>query len=281
MRIIDTMDGIEAMASAYDGNSDNLLPLWKTYMENMPKIRDLCESDLEEGDLERVVPIMHEALTVKLPAMREAHVNFKKAVFKIETAFHELCGGKEDTALYYYMGLANAAGWAAMIDGEGAMLIGAAKIAELGWQGEDQMLGLVSHELAHDAHRILRGESISKDFDTMEDTWAWRLYIEGFAQKNQQLLQGNGDYHQDDGEWLDYCRRNLDRLKNVYKERLVEGKSAQDFYGDWTKFEGVADLGYYLGAVWVSALQERYTNEQIARFELDKIKSEVYDFLNS
>jgi hypothetical protein len=283
MKIIDTMNEIEIMAATYDGNKSTIMKLWRDYMKVRPKLQKLCEEDMvgvEEED--RYVSLMHDALTVNLDKVREAHKNFLKVVGRVEEKFSALFETEEEVDLYFYMGLGNGAGWAATIDGKGSMLFGAEKIADLGWQESSTMLGLVSHELAHEGHRLLRGQPISQNFTKESDTWVWRLYTEGFAQKFQQVLQGDESYHQnkEDGVWLSYCEENCTRLKEVYKQRILNEESAQDFYGDWTKFENQADLGYYLGSVWVDELFKKFTIKEIAVLPFEKVKSELFKFLD-
>jgi len=282
MNIIDTMSRIETMISDYKGDVEQIRPLWKSYIETLPEVERICEEDVAEYDTQDVFPpVIHRALTCDANLVREAHRNFLAVVDVIKEPFSKICPKDSAIDLYFYMGLANGAGWATTLNDRGAILICCAMVAKLKWHSYDQMLGLISHELAHEAHRVLRGEDIDKEFEKEEDKWIWQLYMEGFAQRVQQLIQESDSYHQDDGKWLAFCTSNVHRLKSVYKERLVADESLNDFYGVWNQYEGYSDLGYYLGSVWIDEMLKVDSLEEIASFSVEVIKVKVYEFFSN
>jgi len=102
----------------------------------------------------------------------------------------------------------------------------------------------------------------------------WKIYIEGFGQRAQQVISYNDRYHQDDGQWLKYCEANEKRLKDMYYDLTVNKKSTQDFFGDWCHIEGYSDIGYYLGSKWMDKLHKDFTFEEIAKLDLEEINKE-------
>ncbi|MCH4886749.1 hypothetical protein EZV73_04175 [Acidaminobacter sp. JC074] len=281
MKIINTFEGILSLADEYKHLDCDYIEIWDKYMSEYPRLRDLCYQDmLEFNQMDYVHRDADYALTSGLDKVKQASENFNKVSFLIKDRFNEFCPYGDQINLYFYMGLSNAAGWATEIDDVGTILIGAEKVVSLDWHGYSQMKNLIAHELAHEAHRLFRGESIDQTFDQPDMASIWQIYIEGFGQRAQQLISDDSNYHQDDGKWLEFCQSNEERLRSLYYELTINNKSTQDFFGDWCKIEGYSDIGYYLGSKWVDRLHETYSFEEIARFDYDKIKQEFIRFFS-
>ena len=247
---------------------------WRAYAERIsPSLRQLVETDAATYDLQRqVVPVVDDALRQR-DKLGMAHQSFLAAVERLPERIREVFGIDMDVDIVFYLGLCNGAGWATMLDGRDAVLLGVEKIVELDWCDEASMRALLYHELSHIWHRLAGAAQVAA---TPGDKGLLQLYREGFAMYGEQLLCGDPDiFHQDDGQWLPWCRANAAMLKGEYLRRIEAGESVQDFFGDWCRFLDHADVGYFLGNDFVRTLACRYTPEQIARLETDALWREV------
>lgn len=92
----------------------------------------------------------------------------------------------------------------------------------------------------------------------------------------EQLLCGKDDfYHQNKGNWLEWCKENQSFLYKEYIRRIDCGESVRDFFGDWSNYQGKSDVGYYLGCEFVKTLLEKYTLNQLANLSLSEIEGQL------
>ena len=57
--------------------------------------------------------------------------------------------------------------------------------------------------------------------------------------------------------------------------RGAAGESVQPFYGDWCQWEGHSDVGYFLGALLIRSLTEKYTLKELANLSLETVEEKV------
>lgn len=271
MRIIDTA---EQAGRLFFGRPFDLAA-WRGYAEGIsPELARKCLEDVQkysfEGD---VLPVLQASLA-KPEKLRELHESFCGAVESLRQNAPALFGKEPDIAIVLYLGLCNAAGWAAELDGSPAILLGMEKIIELDWCDETAMKALLFHELGHLWHESVRGGWPEGALAVVQ------LYEEGIAMVCQQQLAGDPElFHQDKNGWLGWCRENEPMIKAVYLERLESGESIQDFFGDWVRFQGQPDVGYFLGRQFVRRLLERYTLQEAAVLPMAAVEKELLDFL--
>lgn len=248
----------------------------KIFRRNYAKsVFPILPVDTAGYDIEgQILPILHDALSNKFDRIRSAHENLSNCVVELQDKANGLFRMDMEITILYYLGLCNGAGWATKLDGKNAILLGAEKIAELGWHEPDTMCNLLGHELAHLIHFEMR-----KDLSRCHNLAIWQLYTEGFATRYSQLLYKKGLYSQNKNGWLNFCRCHLDEIKADYFRHLQSGEQTANFFGDWNSWNGVSDVGYYLGREWICELQKRYSNEELARLPTDLLENEIYMFL--
>lgn len=256
--------------------------LWNEYIDSCAaEIKLIVLQDSQRYDFEcEIKPVLVNAF-IKEPALLDlAHHNFVKVIAEINERFTLCFPQSGEIAVYFYAGLCNGAGWATTIGNVKSVLLGAEKIVELKWQGEAELESLICHELCHIAHEDLRGGFVNFGLDERANQAVWQLYIEGFAQRYEQVLAGkDGYYHQDKNGWLNWCRENKSALAAAYHDKIRSNESVQEFFGDWSSFMGHPDTGYYLGCEFILSLEQRYSRNEIACMNYDEIYLRVVSFL--
>ncbi len=275
MKIVDTAGQAEGefFGRPFD------LAAWQRYAESIsPELARKCLEDTEKYSFEQqVLPVLQASLD-KPEKLRELRASFCSAVEALRLNAPSLFGGEPNITIVLYLGLCNAAGWASKLEGSPAILLGIEKIIELDWCGEAAMKALLFHELGHLWHEFLRGPL--EDWENERQRAVLQLYVEGIAMVCQQRLAGEPElFHQDKGGWLAWCRENESEIKAAYRERLEAGESIQDFFGDWVRFRGQPDVGYFLGRQFVRRLLERYTLPGAAKLPYGVLEKELVDFL--
>lgn len=238
IEIVDTYEEIKALLA--QGGFD--MERWKRYAAAVaPGLPALIRRDIQEYDFERqILPVIrffyaHEAL------LDEAHASFVQITKDLSARSRDV-----NSQVIFYMGLCSGAGWATVLDGVPAVLLGAEKIVELHWTDRQSMAGLIYHELGHQWH--FQHRTAAGFAQTPRGQALWQLYTEGVAMYFEQELYGEAHfYHQDRGGWLCWCEERRAELARAYLRRLDAG-GAEDFFGDWRSYEGHSDVGYYLGA---------------------------------
>ncbi|MCI5654784.1 MAG: hypothetical protein MR311_11035 [Lachnospiraceae bacterium] len=150
-----------------------------------------------------------------------------------------------------YLGLCNAAGRVTMIHGRRVILLGIEKIMELNWCDINSMTGLIIHELGH-VYQAQYGV-MDLQTDSVADQFLWQLFTEGVAMVFEQKVMGDPEYfHQGNCEWKNWCRQNIKLIKHSFVNDLkTMTHENQRYFGDWVRFYGYGDTGYYLGTVFV------------------------------
>lgn len=280
MRIIDTTK--EMFSSYNEGGFD--IEKWGAYIDSCaPGVKELCLADMREvigagysweGDFLPVlnaVPREREKLSELLRSFREITKDLDARIIK-------RFGRSVDADIILYLGLCSGAGWVTPVNGRTTVLLGIEKILELGWQGLDAMIGLIVHELGH-VYQAQYGV-LEREFDNNSDKLLWQLFTEGVAMVFEQEVCGAPDYfHQYDAEWMDWCGENEEKLKRAFRKDLKTMTPAdQRYFGDWVRFEGHGDTGYYLGARFVRYLLLEDGFDSIIGYGIDRVKKGFSEF---
>ena len=60
-------------------------------------------------------------------------------------------------------------------------------------------------------------------------------------------------------------------LAKEYLRRIIENDSVQDFFGDWCRFMGHSDTGYFLGCRFIRHMLESYSLKEIATMDIELV----------
>ncbi|MFU8796318.1 MAG: hypothetical protein ACNA7X_03345 [Dehalococcoidia bacterium] len=179
-----------------------------------------------------------------------------------------------------YVGIGCGAGWATQYGSSPACLLGLEKIAELGWDSEDRLRELLSHEVGHLVHMKWRDEL--GIFEAHEEDPLFLLLSEGFAKRCEYLIFGAETWNQSDGEdWVHWCGRNKAWLAREYLNRVDERQAMNDFFGDWLDIRGRKQTGYFLALAFIRWLEEKYDTRQIAVLGSEVLQEEARSYLSS
>lgn len=242
---------------------------WATeYMARWPEllakqVEDYAAQGLDWRQVarERVFPY----LAARLPAMRKAYQNLLEVGEPVGCRAQEVLGFEGIVVLVLYGGIGCGAGWATLLDGEPAILLGLENIAECGWSGREAIRGLVAHEMGHQVHQWWRTQDGKP---AGRGPW-WQLYEEGFAQYCEALLLGAGNWHQANGceGWLEWCRAHKGWLAAEFLRTVDAGQPVHAFFGSWFEIEGMKETGYFLGYEVVRELARGLDWQAIALLE--------------
>lgn len=281
LKSIDTFNEIVAMRKKLTEGTSDVLKCWKEYSSPYNEIQQKCLVDSEEYDFDKKIrPVIVDSLTSNFNKIEIAHDNFIELIENLNNNFHNIFSIDEDIYIYFYLGLCNGAGWATEVNSHQTVLIGVEMVAELNWHEEEEMIGLIYHELSHVAHSILRNQTLDIQFKTQKEQSIWQLYIEGFAQRYEQILYEDGFYHQDKDGWLKWCQGNHGEICRDYLARIKNNISTQCFYGSWVDFKGYSDVGYYLGCEFVKDISNIYSTKKLASIEMCELETLVINYLN-
>ncbi|WP_150265990.1 hypothetical protein [Paenibacillus tepidiphilus] len=282
MQIIDTFGSMIELREQILREPERYFDYWEDYAVNcFPELKHMLEVDSQAYDRERDIrPVALAVLTSGWTLLQETHYHLETLIPEIQERFASLFPASREVLVYFYIGLCNGAGWATKVGNTNAVLLGAEKIVELKWHTREAISGLLCHELCHIAHSDLRRTVLDNTYSGMDQRAVWQLYIEGFAQRYEQVLLAQDDfYHQDDHGWLDGCQRNRAILAKEYLRRIRLRESVRDFFGDWNSFQGRPDTGYYLGREFIASLEPEYSVEELARFRSEEITPLLVAFL--
>ena len=281
MNIIDTTP---FMLSCFDSGAFSLAK-WEDYMaSHIPGAKKLCLDDMRETlaagfswekDFLPVLNGVFENAEKREEALRSFYAVTENLDARLKKRFHKTV----DADLILYLGLGNGAGWVTPVDGRESVLFGIEKIVELDWCSLDAMNGLILHELGHLYHRQ-HGNWLNKP-ESGADSFILQLFTEGIAMVFEQELAGGAEYyHQYDGEWKAWCDENAEHIKQSFFNDLSGMTNEnQRYFGDWARFEGRGDTGYYLGARFVRFLMRRAEFDELVCFELPDIKRGFEEFM--
>ncbi len=282
-RVIDTTPLIP-----FSGAADSFdLPRWEAYMDfALPGAKEQCLRDMEECVAagypweEAFLPVLHTAIR-NADTRQETVRAFHRATDGLEQRLCLIFGRAPDVDVILYLGLCNGAGWATEADGRPAVLLGLEKIIELGWYGLGDMNALILHELGHLYH-FQFGTDL-RALESTPDALLWQLFSEGVAMVFEQDALGDpGFYHQDKDGWREWCEQNLGEIAARFASDLAHmTPQDQNYFGDWVRFEGRPDVGYYLGARFVRfiLLSDRF--DCVIRFGIADIRAAFDRFVRS
>ena len=251
---------------------------WIEYARSIsPGLPEKCivDSSLYAFD-DEVLPVVSHALEDR-DRMKHLSSLFDLLTHELKDRLHVLFEHLPDISIILYVGLCNGAGWATELDSKDTVLLGAEKILELKWDTEEQMRALIFHEIGHIWHKYEGGDSFEAK-SPKEVAIRW-LFREGIAMICEQVLCDNMQYYHQGAEWAYWCRINLNEIKREYLRRIECDESVQDFFGDWSRFMGQPDVGYYLGSEFIRYLLERYTLKEAASLKYEQLLSEFKCFV--
>ena len=281
--MISIKDTTETMLSSFDGDRFDL-ERWKAYIDKAaPGVKELCLEDLGEcldaglSWENDYLPVLHQVL-IDTEGRNCTIEEFHRAADGLDERINDVFGRTVDADLILYLGLCSGAGWAVSLERRSAVLLGVEKILELKWYDPDSMNALILHELGHiyqEQYGVLRRET-----DNSADEYLWQLFTEGIAMVFEQEVLGNPDFfHQSEDGWRDWCRENLRHIASSFREDLPAMMlSDQRYFGDWVRFEGRPDTGYYLGTVFVRHLLETESFDDVIAWDTDRVKAAFEEF---
>lgn len=282
MNIVDTYP---AVLTAYDGTCFSF-EKWKKYIDTeLPDISRMLVSDvrkcLETGKVSwdrDYLPVLDQVACNHV--LREnAHTSFCRATENLEHTLSVQFGKKLDVDIIFYLGLCNGAGWVTEYCGHNAILLGIEKIMELNWCSLDDMYGLIYHELGHCCQK--QYGILERNFEHEADSFLWQLFTEGIAMYFEQSLVGDTNYyHQDKDGWRAWCDDHLEQIKADFNHDMKTMTFAdQRYFGDWVKYNGHCDVGYYLGCRFVRYILSMYGLDEIICFDIDMVKKLFLQFV--
>lgn len=282
MKITDTFDKIESL---FENGCFNM-QRWNAYAGSIhPGLAELCHDDVREvlstGEFsweENFMPVLNAVFAD--PAKREAaHESFLAATCGLEEKITAVFGRAPDVEIIFYVGLCSGAGWVTPLGGKTVVLVGLEKIMELNWHDENSMLGLLYHELGHvyqDQFGVLE-----RDLPEGRPSFLWQLFTEGIAMVFEQDVAGQRDvFHQYDEAWKTWCCEHFDQIRRDFDADLpTMSFENQRWFGDWVRYCGRGDVGYYLGCRFVRFILEKYAFDEILSFEIDQVDAMYRQFI--
>lgn len=283
MRIINTSS--DFLSVFEDGHFN--LEKWETYIDKwVPGAKKLCQNDLKEcieagySWNDDYLPILNAVFTNN--EKREETVRtFCEIVENLDEKIIQVFGKTVDTDIVLYIGLCNGAGWVTKINDKTTVLLGIEKIMELDWCDKDNMTGLIIHELGH----VFQSQygCLYHNSKSTQEKFLWQLFTEGVAMVFEQEIVGNSEYfHQDKNGWKKWCDQNFELIKNSFYHDLINmTQENQRYFGDWVRFEGHGDVGYYLGTRFVRYLLKYDRFESIINYTVERVWTGFNQFMNS
>jgi len=281
LKVTDTT--AEMMDSFASGVFD--MERWKDYIDKaVPGARELCFGDMQECieagfTWEKdFLPVLNKVCSdseSREQTVREFHEITDGLDERIVAAF----GRTVDVELILYLGLCNGAGWVTEIGGKTVVLLGIEKIIELGWYDRESMIGLIVHELGH-VYQAQYGV-LQRETESMREHFLWQLFTEGIAMVFEQEIVRDCEYfHQDNGGWKAWCDDNFELIKKSFDRDLdVMTDDNQRYFGDWVKFNGYGDTGYYLGTKFVRFLLKEDSFDNLVKYDLGEVAAGYERFM--
>jgi len=283
---MNVIDLSEQMLSAYENGRFDL-EKWKNYMSRcLPGAEALCLADMREvldagySWEKDFLPVLN-AVTQNADKREEAVASFRRVTETLDERITARFGKTVDADLVLYLGLCNGAGWAASVNGKPVVLLGIEKIMELNWCDVTAMTGLVIHELGHvyqEQYGVLR-----REFTARREKFLWQLFTEGVAMVFEQEVIGDPAFYQQDVDgWKQWCDENSALIRQSFCADL-DGMTQdnQRYFGDWVRFHGHGDTGYYLGARFVRFLLEADAFDNIIGYGIEEVQAGFDRFLEA
>lgn len=257
--------------------------MWKVdYMRKYPELLAKQIKNYEEMkiDLQVVAKNTIPLLSQRLKLMQSARENILQIYEPIYSAAVERLNLDFGITLVIYVGIGCGAGWATRYDNQPAILLGLENIAEEKWHTKPKLKGLISHEIGHLAHMKWRNEW--KSFEKSCDDPLFRLYVEGFATRSEQLILREESWHMAPSKvWLSWCRRHKSWLAREFFARLENRASVNDFFGSWLSIQGKKQTGYFLGHTFICELEKIYACRSMALLDFKTVRRLGEQYLRS
>ena len=215
---------------------------------------------------ERVFPLLEERLSI----MTEARNRLLPCIGPIHEKTQEAL--KLDLNILYviYVGIGCGAGWATTLEEQPACLFGLENIAECGYTTEEALAGLTAHEIGH----LLLSQRRQRHGLAAGGGPFWQLYDEGFAVRCEQIVLGDGSWHEQNGQegWLDWCTANKAWLAAEFLRLVDNGQPVNSFFGSWFSIKRRSGCGHFLGCEVIRSLEQAVDFEEIALLPRDEIE---------
>ncbi len=279
--VVDTYPYFRRVWERYGGcGVDVFLEKWiEEYMSLFPELFRLVKGCYGDGWREVARSRVFPRLDGLISSIESAYSNLFSVIPEAYGRSMEFWSVDVEVVFVVYVGVGCGAGWATDYCDRYAVLLGLENIAELGWCGVDDLMGLVLHELSHVVHAYLRGISCKK-LEELEGDPLFLLYSEGFATRCEHLILGRESWRiASDGSWIRWCRGNIGFLAREYLRRVDEGRPVNDFYGSWLNIEGRSQTGYFLGHEFIRYLEKGRSIREIAVMDFDEVVTYARRFL--
>lgn len=281
MRITDAAGDLHSLypGGAFDPGA------WRAYMDALlPGIADEAEADMraccEAGYTwdEHYLPVL-QAAWENAGAREGVRASFRAVTQGLPERIAAAGLRPVHADVTLYLGLCSGAGWVTQVAGRDAVLLGIEKIIELGWGDLRAMTGLILHELGHVYH-AQQGVLLRPELSGAQ-AMLWQLLTEGVAMVFEQRVMGDEDYfHQDADGWRDALAAQEARLARDFASELpTMTHYDQRYFGDWVRWEGLPDAGYYLGARFVRHVCRTHGLDAVLRAEITQAEAWFADYL--
>lgn len=260
---------------------------WEEYIDRcVPGAKELCVADMKEciqagySWQNDFLPVLN-SVAANPAKCREAVRSFQTVTEHLEEKIQNAFGRPVCADVVFYVGLCNGAGWVTEVNHKTTILLGLEKILELGWYHTKEMTGLILHELGH-VYQAQYGLLYEKT-DTSSEKFLWQLFTEGVAMVFEQMVVGNpAYYHQDRKGWKTWCDGHKEQIRRSFEQDLsTMTDENQRYFGDWVRFEGWGDTGYYLGAWFVRYLLATDCFDRIIGYTLAEVEEKYKAFMKS
>ncbi len=283
MKILDTSLGWQSVLATYPFDKEK----WETYIDAaVPGVKDLCLADMEETVRagysweEHYLPVLN-GLFHKEDKLKEAVVSFRQITNRLDEKIKHTFGKTVDVDIVLYLGLCNGAGWVTPVNGKTSILLGIEKIIELDWCGTAAMNGLILHELGH-VYQAQYGV-LERDLALPSEHFLWQLFTEGIAMVfEQDLIDDTNYFHQDKNGWKQWCDAHIQKILRAFSHDLDSmTQENQRYFGDWVRFEGQPDVGYYLGTRFVRFMMESESFDRLITYDILQVKEAFARFMQT
>jgi len=272
LNIVDTFPAfLTCWALAQADPLERQIERWASeYMAQWPELLAKLQADYagqgadwRQIARERVFPFVQ----ARLPAMAKARKHLCRLSPALYQRAQRTLAFDADITFVIYVGIGCGAGWATTYQDRPAILFGLENIAECGWSDADSIAGLLAHELGHLAHTAWRAQRALSDGD---GPW-WQLYCEGFATRCEQVILGEGSWHESsrtgDDSWLEWCQSRKGWLAAEFLRAVSAGEPVHRFFGSWYEMDGHSQSGYFLGHEIVKELEAGGALREIAMLD--------------
>jgi len=268
-------DGLKYINSYF--NNGFSIDEWKRYIETViPNASNIFLTDMNESISpkysyeEYFLPCLNNACIEK-EKISEIRKVFMKVVDGINEKVSKTFSKDLKVEIVLYFGLCNGAGWVTTINNWDYVLLGVEKIIELNWGNENDLIGLIYHELGH----VLQSQfGRLKEYTTCnKEYFLWQLFTEGVAMYVEQAIVDDFSYfHQDKNGWKKWNDNHLKQIVvDFNRDCVIMEREKQRYFGDWVDYFGHSDVGYYLGNMFVKWLMKNDSFDNIINYHIGDV----------